>query len=135
MNEQLPPSMPPNSTPTARGMPPKPGSLAIMELIAQQWGKESSLSILAKARVYRPELTMPQLRAYSARLVRMGRLKTARRTPTDASAEELAQIRAMAGIHKVSDIAVQLRISEHAIRRIAKLHDIDLRRRGTVNAN
>jgi len=35
----------------------------------------------------------------------------------------------MAGTYKVSDIAYELRISESAIRRIAALHDINLRRR------
>jgi DNA-binding NarL/FixJ family response regulator len=119
-----------NSTlPKSKGMPPKAGSLEIMELIEQQWGRKSTHAILAEARVYRPELTMPQLRAYSARLVRMGRLRPARRTPTDVSPEELTKIEAMAGTHKVSDIAYELRISESAIRRIAALHDINLRRR------
>jgi hypothetical protein len=112
-----------------RGMPPKPGSLEIMNLIEQQWGRKSTHAILAEARGYRPELTMPQLRAYSARLVRMERLKPARRTPTDVSPEELTKITEMAGTHKVSDIAYELRISESAIRRIAALHDINLRRR------
>ena len=110
-------------------MPPKPGSLEIMELIQLQWGRKSTHAILAEARGYRPELTMPQLRAYSARLVRMGKLKPARRTPTDVSFEELTKIQEMAGTHKVSDIAYELRISESAIRRIAALHDINLRRR------
>ena len=124
MNELSPNSTPPK----AKGMPPKPGSLEIMNLIEQQWGRKSTNAILVEARVYRPELTMPQLRAYSARLVKAGRLKTARRTPTDVSAEELAQIRALAGVHKASDIALELRISECAIRHIAKLNGIDLRR-------
>jgi len=110
-------------------MPPKPGSLEIMALIQQQWGRKSTHAILEGARVYRPELTMPQLRAYSARLVRMGKLKPARRTPTDVSFEELTKIGEMAGTYKVSDIAYELRISESAIRRIAALHDINLRRR------
>jgi len=115
-------------------MPPKPGSLEIMNLIEREWGRRSTHAILAEARGYRPELTMPQLRAYSARLVRAGRLKPARRIPTDVSVEELAHLKEMAGTHKVSDIAYELRISESAIRRIAALNGIDLRRRDP-NAN